>query len=216
MSSPLLSLVRRWNSILTALISPGLWAGLSPALAAAVPNTAIYFTLYDELSMKLREHHVKRFSTSEDQARRQVYIPLLAASAARFVSSVATAPLELIKIRQANTIGYERTFLEDMRLVVRERGPAGLFRGVGPTILRDVPFSAVLFLTIETIKTSLHDTNVLGTRGARFYEDRGLHVPARVQLTEALVSAFGGGVVAVLATTLVQHFQCFSCKWPIN
>ena len=183
------------------LISPGLWAGLSPALAAAIPNTAIYFTMYDELTLKLRENHMRRFSASEDQARRQVYIPLFAASAARFVSSVATAPLELIKIRQANSIGNERTFIEEMRLVAREKGPAGLFRGVGSTILRDVPFSAVLFLTIETIKTSLHDTNALGARGARFYEDRGLQVPAREQLTEALVSAFGGGVVAVLATT---------------
>ena len=157
--------------------------------------------MYDELTLKLRENHMRRFSASEDQARRQVYIPLLAASAARFVSSVATAPLELIKIRQANSIGNERTFIEEMRLVAIEKGPAGLFRGVGSTILRDVPFSAVLFLTIETIKTSLHDTNALGARGARFYEDRGLQVPARVQLTEALVSAFGGGVVAVLATT---------------
>lgn len=198
------------RSILRTEGVSGLWAGLSPALAAAVPNTAIYFTMYDELSIKLRDTHMKRFSASEDQARRQIYIPLLAASAARFVSSVATAPLELIKIRQANSIGHERTFIEDMRLVAREKGPAGLFRGVGSTILRDVPFSAVLFLTIETIKTSLHDMNALGARGARFYEDRGLQVPAQVQLTEALVSAFGGGVVAVLATTpfdLVKTIQ---------
>ena len=80
----------------------------------SVPNTVLYFTAYDEISMILRRNHVTNFEKNNihgenisaianiEDAKRQPYIPLVAGSTARLLALLATAPLELIRTRQAS------------------------------------------------------------------------------------------------------------------
>ena len=69
-----------------------LFTGVKPTLLAAIPNTAIYFTAYDEISMYLRRNHaMKNNSSLKDGNNKQVlYIPLVAGACARLISSIAT------------------------------------------------------------------------------------------------------------------------------
>lgn len=41
---------------------------------------------------------------------------------------------------------------EALRLLVKQDGVTGLWRGLSPTLLRDVPFSAIYWMNYETIK----------------------------------------------------------------
>merc|ERR1719221_582257 len=148
----------------------GLYKGVSPALMAAVPNTAIYFTLCDELMARGRSRYMAKHSVSEDEARRQLGIPLVSAAVARLVASIFTAPLELLKVREANC-RTSTSIVQEARHVWRKRGPLGFYRGPGSIILRDVPFSSVLFLSMEAFKTALRDSDVLGRYGVRHYAE---------------------------------------------
>ena len=173
---------------------------MRPTLLAAVPNTAIYFTAYDEITDRLRRRHDE--SASDGNAKQKVYIPLVAGATARLISCVATAPLELIKTRQVSSAGSNRSgILEEFRILLRMNGPFALYRGIGPMICRDVPFSAIYFLSLETFKNILSSSSHLGTWGGRFYQERNVKTPTSVEVTQAFMGGGAAGAIATLATT---------------
>mmetsp|Transcript_24648 Transcript_24648/g.53170 ORF Transcript_24648/g.53170 Transcript_24648/m.53170 type:complete len:396 (-) Transcript_24648:71-1258(-) len=178
----------------------GLYAGLKPTLLQAIPNTAIYFTAYDEITMRLRRNHAAN-EASEDDAKRQVYIPLVAGATARLIASMATAPLELVRTRQASSVGNSNGVLEEFRFLLRRNGPFALYSGVGPMIMRDVPFSAIYFLHLETFKNLLSDSSVLGPWGVRHYQECGMKAPTSVEVMQSFLSGAAAGAIATIMTT---------------
>ncbi len=113
----------------------GIYSGLTPTLVMSVPNTVLYFTSYDEIVSRLRTR------LDSDAA----WIPLVSGAMARLVASTATAPLELIRTRQASLIGESKSapgLWGEFRIICRTEGIGSLFTGLAPTLWRDVPFSA--------------------------------------------------------------------------
>lgn len=106
-----------------------------------VPNTVIYFLAYDELSDRLK---------TSDKAT--TWTPALAGAAARFVASFSTAPLELIRTIQASRVGAAQAsggMVAEFQNIVKNDGFLALYKGLSPTLFRDVPFSAIYWLCIE-------------------------------------------------------------------
>ncbi|KAM7420784.1 hypothetical protein PAMA_015146 [Pampus argenteus] len=122
-----------------------LWSGLPPTLVMAVPATVIYFTCYDQLCAVLR---VKMGDRAQEA-------PLLAGAIARVGSATVISPLELIRTKlQSQKQSYgELTYC--IRLAVQTEGWLSLWRGLGPTLLRDVPFSAMYWYNYEKSKSWL-------------------------------------------------------------
>lgn len=122
-----------------------LWSGLPPTLVMAVPATVIYFTCYDQLCAALRV----RMGDHAQEA------PLLAGAIARVGSATVISPLELIRTKlQSQKQSYgELTNL--IRSAVETEGWLSLWRGLGPTLLRDVPFSAMYWYNYERAKSWL-------------------------------------------------------------
>ncbi|XP_028326796.1 mitochondrial glutathione transporter SLC25A40 [Gouania willdenowi] len=116
-----------------------LWSGLPPTLVMAVPATVIYFTSYDQLCASLR----LRMGDHAQEA------PLLAGALARVGAATVISPLELIRTKlQSQKQSYgELTYL--IRSAVQTEGWRSLWRGLGPTLLRDVPFSAMYWYNYE-------------------------------------------------------------------
>ncbi|XP_068179478.1 mitochondrial glutathione transporter SLC25A40 isoform X2 [Antennarius striatus] len=116
-----------------------LWSGLSPTLVMAVPATAIYFTCYEQLCAVLR---VKMGSYAQEA-------PLVAGGVARVFAVTLISPLELIRTKlQAEKQSY-RQLIDCIRGAVQTDGWLSLWRGLGATLLRDVPFSAIYWSNYE-------------------------------------------------------------------
>jgi len=116
------------------------------------------------------------------------------------------APLELVRTRQASatkgSARSQRTILDEFRLLLRTSGPTGLYRGLVPMVLRDVPFSAIYFATLESCRTSLSKSKTLGTWGTRYYIEIGeTRPPVRVDVLEAFLAAVIAGSIATIFTT---------------
>ena len=123
----------------------GIYAGLAPTLVMSVPNTVLYFTSYDEIVSRLR----RRLDSEAS------WIPLVSGASARMLASTVTAPLELIRTRQASLIGQSQAapgMWAEFRIIVRGEGARALFTGLGPTLWRDVPFSAIYWYSLEQFK----------------------------------------------------------------
>ncbi|KAL7470397.1 hypothetical protein ACHAXS_010621 [Conticribra weissflogii] len=194
----------------------GLYAGLRPTLVMSVPNTVLYFTAYDEISSRLRQNHIDHLSPKilsnercANETKKHAYIPLVAGSSARLLASLATAPLELMRTRQAGIVNSRRTtggpsssgMLQEIRMMLRTNGISSLYVGLGPTLWRDVPFSAIYWLCLERFKTALSESNDLGQWGGQYYHDRGSKIPPSLQGTHAFVSGAGAGAIAAAFTT---------------
>ncbi|XP_063306837.1 probable mitochondrial glutathione transporter SLC25A40 [Pelobates fuscus] len=116
-----------------------LWSGLPPTLIMAVPATAFYFTFYDQL----RDILIPRLQGNTETAS------LLAGATARLGSVTLISPLELIRTKmQSRPLSYRELCLCIQSSVVKD-GWLSLWKGWGPTVLRDVPFSALYWFNYE-------------------------------------------------------------------
>lgn len=71
-------------------------------------------------------------------------------------------------------------------------------------VLRDVPFSAIYFATLESCRTSLSKSKSLGTWGTRYYIENNVgetRPPVRVDVLEAFLAAVIAGSIATIFTT---------------
>ncbi|XP_078394567.1 mitochondrial glutathione transporter SLC25A40-like [Cetorhinus maximus] len=122
-----------------------LWSGLPPTLIMAVPATVIYFTCYDQLRAFLK------YQLECDG----IYIPLIAGASARVGAVTVISPLELIRTKsQSRRLTYNELG-SVVRIAVAQDGWLSLWRGWGPTVLRDVPFSAIYWFNYELMKRQL-------------------------------------------------------------
>uniref|UniRef100_A0A8C1ZIA9 Mitochondrial glutathione transporter SLC25A40 n=1 Tax=Cyprinus carpio TaxID=7962 RepID=A0A8C1ZIA9_CYPCA len=122
-----------------------LWSGLPPTLVMAVPATVIYFTCYDQLCAVLK----LRMGDQSD------YAPLLAGAIARVGSVTVISPLELIRTKMQSEKQSYRELSAVIKSALHSEGWRSLWRGWGPTLLRDVPFSAMYWFNYEKGKAWL-------------------------------------------------------------
>jgi solute carrier family 25, member 39/40 len=135
----------------------GIYAGLRPTLIMAVPNTVLYFSIYEELIWRLRKDAIA------NDRRPAWYYPLVAGGVARTVASSATAPFEYIRTRQAAN-GGTTTMWGELQAIVQTdgRGITALYQGLRPTLWRDVPFSAIYWCCIEELRARWKERQSVG------------------------------------------------------
>lgn len=148
------------SSLITTLVKNeglrSLWSGLSPTLLMSVPGTMIYFTAYDQIKHRFGYHQPDS---------KKLYIPVLAGTMARVAAVIAVSPLELLRTKmQSAKISYLHLF-RGVQLSVRSNGVSFLFRGLGPSLLRDVPFSAIYWLSYESLKVYRQPCTNAGSSG---------------------------------------------------
>lgn len=164
----------------------------------AIPANVIYFTGYDSL----RASPWSPFSSLNS-----TWAPLLAGSAARTIAATAISPLELFRTR-LQAAGAGSTFADTVagvRGMVAREGVASLWRGLGLTLWRDVPFSGVYWLGYEAIKEGLRVERERGWRAGaplRMGGGGGV-VPRELHEESTFADAFVAGAVSGAGAALL-------------
>lgn len=138
-----------------------LWRGTGLSLTMAVPMVGIYLPLYDAML-----EYAQKQGTG-------YYAPLLAGTAARSVAVYCTSPIELMRVRVQsvihNTLDSSSHVTTDHRRILPSNTNTNtklslasrvgqmkhLWRGVGATLWRDVPFSGLYWALVEPIREQL-------------------------------------------------------------
>lgn len=128
-----------------------LWTGLPPTLVMAVPATVLYFTAYDEFNEKLSRALPSNYAHLS---------PLVCGGAARVVAATVVSPIELARTQmQSMRKGGSDTVWRTLRQEASSsfQGFLSLWRGLVPTLWRDVPFSMLYWEGYEIVKKALRD-----------------------------------------------------------
>ena len=163
----------------------GLYKGAGPHMLIA-PYTVLYYSMYEEL--RGRGH-----AATEEQSGPggHALVPLGAAICARTVETSIRMPLELLRTMM-QTAGPAVTLRECTHVLLKaglKDGPGAWFRGMVPTLLRDVPFSAIYWLGYETAKSRVRVPPAWVPSG-------GLR-----SAVESFVSGAGAGMLAAVVIT---------------
>ncbi|XP_026807649.1 solute carrier family 25 member 40-like isoform X3 [Rhopalosiphum maidis] len=127
-----------------------LWSGLSPTLVLAVPATIVYFVSYEQIRCNLHDL-TKPFYANNDQ-NQPLWISGVSGCVARFGAATSVSPLELIRTKmQSKKLSYLEVH-QALQSLLKYHGYKGLWKGLGSTLLRDVPFSGVYWIMYEHIK----------------------------------------------------------------
>ncbi|CAD6907077.1 unnamed protein product [Tilletia controversa] len=159
----------------------GLWRGLSPTLVMTVPSQVTYMTCYDYLRTYFLSLKSDSTSATYDRRNgpipgtaavtaHSLLSSLAAGALARSVSATLVTPLELVRTRtqassslpsssSASSSSSSSSAPSSLSGIIRtlaqetaRGGPTVLWRGLGSTLWRDVPFSAVYFAGYEGLK----------------------------------------------------------------
>ena len=116
----------------------------------AIPANVLYFAAYEELNYQMRSTFLGSYS------------PLIAGSVARVVSATVVSPIELVRTQMqsanASNEGFVRRLINISNL---PEGRVSLFRGLGATLLRDVPFSGLYWYLYERATQKLERSTSL-------------------------------------------------------
>ncbi|KAG0048911.1 hypothetical protein BGZ83_006205 [Gryganskiella cystojenkinii] len=195
-----------------------LWRGLSPTVAMSIPATVIYFVGYDYLKVVMADklltldHGTKGLASSLGQGfiveYRETLAPLMAGAFARTVAATVISPLELFRTRMQSVhtdtkgnAGLFRGVSQSIVTMVRSEGVLSLWRGLAPTLWRDVPFSAIYWMGYENIKKRLVDW------------DSQQHTRS---LNEFEVAFLSGALSGMFAATLTTPFDVAKTRRQVD
>jgi solute carrier family 25 phosphate transporter 23/24/25/41 len=130
-----------------------LYRGLLPSLIGVIPYAAMNYCTYDSLRKTYR-----RVAKRDDIGNLET---LLMGSIAGAVASSASFPLEVArKQMQVGNIGGRQVYsnvFQAMSSIVKEQGPAGLYRGLGASCIKIIPAAGISFMCYEACKRVLVD-----------------------------------------------------------
>ncbi|RMZ52516.1 hypothetical protein APUTEX25_003659 [Auxenochlorella protothecoides] len=166
----------------------GLYRGLAPTLVALLPNWAVYFTAYERLKVAIGARVAPEHAASPG-------VHMAAAAGAGAATMLLTNPLWVVKTRlQTQNLGLRfgsgrsavpyRGLADAMLRIAREEGLAGLYSGLGPSLL-GVAHVVIQFPLYEALKQ-------------HFAERRG--EDGRISTVELVISSAASKMVAATVT----------------
>ncbi|GAA6061725.1 hypothetical protein JCM10212_000458 [Sporobolomyces blumeae] len=195
-----------WDAITHIVRSEGataLWRGTGPALMMSVPGQVIYMVGYDWGRRTAFAHPPQwavvapRVGETEPRLAPAYLagVPLLAGSLSRTVVAALLSPAELVRTQIQAQTSSSRVSLVNLLKTLRW---STAWKGLPPTLWRDVPFSGIYWAGYEGIKRALTGKGLGEGTGSL----RGVDETSRKwrEFGVAFVSGAGSGMIAATFT----------------
>lgn len=123
----------------------GLFRGNFVNVIRVAPSKAIELFAYDTVNKNLSPK-------AGEQPKLPVPASLIAGACAGVSSTICTYPLELVKTRLTIQRGVYNGLLDAFLNIVKEEGPAELYRGLAPSLIGVIPYSAANYFAYDTLR----------------------------------------------------------------
>ncbi|KAK9864781.1 hypothetical protein WJX84_009508 [Apatococcus fuscideae] len=151
--------LRTCRTIIAEAGPRGLWRGTSPTMVRLSLGLALNFLVLENVKSALLEHRkAQRSETSPDGSSKLTAVEaFITGGTSRAIAAAALCPVTVVKTRMEYSVGpqlYQGTF-QALKHIARTERLKGLFRGLGPTVLTNAPFSALYYLFFTRLKDRL-------------------------------------------------------------
>ncbi|KAF5788336.1 putative mitochondrial carrier protein [Helianthus annuus] len=123
----------------------GLFRGNLVNVIRVAPSKAIELFAYDTVKKSLTPK-------SGEKSKPRIPESLIAGAAAGISSTICTYPLELLKTRLTVQRGVYKNLVDAFLKIVKEEGPAELYRGLTPSLIGVVPYAATNYFAYDTLR----------------------------------------------------------------
>lgn len=188
------SLSRSARHIVSAEGPGALLTGLGPTIAGYCLQGAFKFGGYEYFKARAVDYLGQ--STAANN-RNAVYLG--SAAAAEFLGDIALCPFESVRIRLVSQPGYATGCVSGLAKLAREEGIGGLYSGLSPILLKQIPYTMATFLVYEkAIQTaySVVDKRELSSMGV-----------TGINLGAGLVAGLAAAVVSQPADTMLSRIN---------
>lgn len=128
----------------------GFWRGVSPGICRAIIGGGMNFYTLE---------YFRKYFKSSDSLMDQISNDSKAAATSRFLTILVLSPLTVVKVRmEAMGSNQYRSIVHGLQTIAREEGVKGLYKGLLPNIIRDIPFSALAFSFYSQYQKALSDS----------------------------------------------------------
>eukprot|EP01097_Dermamoeba_algensis_P001093 TRINITY_DN1410_c0_g5_i1.p1 TRINITY_DN1410_c0_g5~~TRINITY_DN1410_c0_g5_i1.p1 ORF type:complete len:317 (-),score=42.59 TRINITY_DN1410_c0_g5_i1:220-1170(-) len=177
-----------FSSILKEQGISGFWRGLSPSLALIIPTNALYFCQYEKVREQLEKSQTSWVRSSS---------AAMSGAFARATTSILVAPVDFLRTYWQSSASQGNKLLTQTSGLIKREGFSVLWTGVVPSLLRDVPFSALYWFLYEFLKKEFN--RKLG------------HKPGDHQKL-LLSSFFSGAIAGVIGTGLTMPLDVIKTR----
>lgn len=126
----------------------GFYKGIT-ASYVGISETVIHFVIYEALKKKLNE--MRDASPGDDKTSRDFLEFMAAGATSKTIASVVAYPHEVARTRLREEGNKYRSFWQTIFTVWKEEGKAGLYRGLGTQLVRQIPNTAIMMATYEAV-----------------------------------------------------------------
>ncbi|XP_055601291.1 mitochondrial carrier protein Rim2-like isoform X1 [Uranotaenia lowii] len=127
----------------------GFYKGIT-ASYFGISETVIHFVIYEALKKKLNELR-QAHSPSDDKTSRDFMEFMAAGATSKTIASIVAYPHEVARTRLREEGNKYRSFWQTIFTVWKEEGRAGLYRGLGTQLVRQIPNTAIMMATYEAV-----------------------------------------------------------------
>lgn len=125
------------------------YSGLAASYLGIV-ETVLHFAIYEYLrDVIVRDRETSRSSSPGGRLHPAEF--MLAAATSKTIATVIAYPHEVFRTRTREHENVGKSFTTLFRTILRNEGWQAFYRGLGTHLIRQVPNSAILFLTYESI-----------------------------------------------------------------
>ncbi|XP_058060665.1 mitochondrial carrier protein Rim2 isoform X2 [Anopheles bellator] len=133
----------------------GFYKGIT-ASYVGISETVIHFVIYEALKKKLlelRESSPARYGDGPagGKTSRDFLEFMLAGATSKTIASIVAYPHEVARTRLREEGNKYRNFWQTLLTVWNEEGKAGLYRGLGTQLVRQIPNTAIMMATYEAV-----------------------------------------------------------------
>ncbi|XP_028779274.1 adenine nucleotide transporter BT1, chloroplastic/mitochondrial-like [Neltuma alba] len=139
------STVEVFNNIMKTDGWKGLFRGNFVNVIRVAPSKAIELFAYDTVNKNLSPK-------PGEQPKLPIPASLIAGACAGVSSTICTYPLELVKTRLTIQRGVYKSLLDAFLKIVKEEGPAELYRGLAPSLIGVIPYAATNYFAYDTLR----------------------------------------------------------------
>lgn len=132
----------------------GMMKGNGTNCARIVPNSAVKFFTYEQLSHGISDY--LRETTGSGQLNPG--LRLMAGAGAGIIAMSATYPLDMVRgrltVQEGRNVQYNG-MVHATRVIIAQEGPLALYKGWLPSVIGVIPYVGLNFAVYETLKATL-------------------------------------------------------------